>query len=181
MKCPKCTDITLKKNKIDTIEIDECPNCNGVWFDKDELRQSKDIYDPDLNWMDFDIWKHKDQFKVLENSLSCPSCEKQMVVINYADTKVEIDYCPYCQGVWLDSGEFMKIINSLEKELKSMGAGSYLKETLREATDLFNGKEGFLSEWKDFKNVLRLMKYRVFIENPSLQKSVDTIKNIPIK
>ena len=48
---------------IGPVEVEECERCKGVWFDKDELRQAKDITDSDLNWMDFEIWKHEDKFK----------------------------------------------------------------------------------------------------------------------
>ena len=40
--------------------------------------------------------------------LHCPSC---IVELKIAERQgVEIDYCPDCRGVWLDSGELDKII-----------------------------------------------------------------------
>ena len=33
----------------------------------------------------------------------CPVCKTDMLVIEY--TKIELDYCASCQGVWFDSGE----------------------------------------------------------------------------
>lgn len=33
----------------------------------------------------------------------CPACKAEMFVLEFE--QVEIDYCPGCRGVWLDSGE----------------------------------------------------------------------------
>jgi Zn-finger nucleic acid-binding protein len=33
----------------------------------------------------------------------CPSCKNQLIILEF--NKVEIDYCPECSGIWLDSGE----------------------------------------------------------------------------
>jgi Zn-finger nucleic acid-binding protein len=39
MTCPKCADATLQAIKALGIEVDQCPKCEGVWFDlpKQEL------------------------------------------------------------------------------------------------------------------------------------------------
>ena len=63
MKCPKCRD-GLKARLIGSIQVDDCPICKGTWFDCDELRKVKDLTDPDLNWLDFELWSHKDRFHV---------------------------------------------------------------------------------------------------------------------
>ena len=33
----------------------------------------------------------------------CPACKAEMFVLEFE--RVEMDYCPDCRGVWLDSGE----------------------------------------------------------------------------
>ena len=38
MECPRCK-IELHKKTIQEIEVDECQKCEGIWFEKDELRQ----------------------------------------------------------------------------------------------------------------------------------------------
>ena len=95
--CPKCKS-ELKPKDIGPVEIDECESCKGIWFDKGELRRAKDTTDSDLNWIDFEIWKHKDRFRVTAKSLKCPKCSVKMAAIDYHDTDVEINYCAQCQG-----------------------------------------------------------------------------------
>ena len=174
MQCPKCNDIMEGKN-IENVEIDVCSKCSGVWFDQDELRKAKDQTEPDLNWMDFEIWKHEDRFKFAQKPIKCPKCQIDMVLINYEDTEVEIDYCPKCQGTWLDEGEFNNIIDALNSELANKSIPDYMKASLDEAKEIITGPESFISEWKDFMTVLRMFQYRFFIENPILQ---DTVMNI---
>lgn len=174
MDCPKCHE-SMEAGNIENVEIDKCPKCNGIWFDQDELRQAKDQTDPDLNWMDFEIWKHEDHFKFTARTLKCPICKINMVAIDYGETGVEIDYCPQCRGTWLDEGEFGKIIDALHTELATKSISDYTKASLKEAKDIITGGEGLISEWKDFTTVLRMFRYRFFIEKPKL---LDTVINI---
>lgn len=37
MKCPVCNNVDLLMTERQTIEIDYCPNCRGVWLDRGEL------------------------------------------------------------------------------------------------------------------------------------------------
>lgn len=41
-------------------------------------------------------------------AMPCPTCKTGLVLSDRQG--VEIDYCPTCRGVWLDRGEFDKII-----------------------------------------------------------------------
>ena len=174
MQCPKCND-NMEVKKIENVEIDVCSKCAGVWFDQDELRKAKDQTEPDLNWMDFEIWKHEDRFKFSQKPINCPKCKIDMVIINYEDTNAEFDYCPQCRGTWLDEGEFNNIVDALNSELANKSIPNYVKASLEEAKEIITGPESFISEWKDFVTVLRMFQYRFFIENPKLQ---DTVMNI---
>jgi Zn-finger nucleic acid-binding protein len=174
MKCP-CCNTDLKSKMIEDVEIDECHSCRGVWFEDDELRKAKDATDPDLNWMDFEIWKHKGQFEARSRNLACPQCSRTLVAVDYEDTGIEIDYCPECKGTWLDKGEFKKVIDALTKELLTKSFSEYIKASIEEAKEVITGPESFASEWKDFATVFRMMHYRLFAENPKL---LDTVTNI---
>jgi Zn-finger nucleic acid-binding protein len=172
----------MNTKNINDIEIDECRGCNGIWFDRDELRSLIDQTDQDLNWMDFELWKHKDRFQIGNNPKTCVHCEIQMVVIEYDQTGIEIDYCQKCEGIWLNEGEFEKIVEQLTSELLTMSFSEYLKATLQEAKEIITGPERFISEWRDFLTVLRFLEYRVFIDNPKLRKTIaDIQRDSPIR
>ena len=37
MKCPACPDSTLVMTDRQSVEIDYCPSCRGIWLDRGEL------------------------------------------------------------------------------------------------------------------------------------------------
>jgi Zn-finger nucleic acid-binding protein len=41
----------------------------------------------------------------------CPVCKQMMIVLELE--KLEIDYCPECGGIWLDSGELELLFDNL--------------------------------------------------------------------
>jgi len=181
MICPRCK-IPMTTHLLQNVPIDECSRCKGIWFDKDELRKCKDRTDPDLNWMDFELWKHKDRFHLTARAFPCPRCNISMVKIEYDQTGVEIDHCPQCKGIWLDKGEFPKIIEILTDELLTKSVSGYLKASLQEARELITGPEGFISEWRDFLTALKFLELRFFVENPRLSDAVTNFqKNNPIR
>ncbi len=47
--------------------------------------------------------------------MHCPVC-KDVQLVMAERQGVEIDYCPQCRGVWLDRGEFDKIIERATQE-----------------------------------------------------------------
>ncbi len=126
--------------------------------------------------MDFEIWKHSDRFKVTMKPLSCPRCEIEMAAVEYDTTEIEIDYCIRCQGVWLDAGELEKIVESLEEELVNKDLPEYIAASLREAKQVLAGPETLLSEWKDFRTVLRMLEYRVLAKNPTVARALAAIQ-----
>lgn len=113
MNCPRC-ETPLKEETLKdlscSIQVDNCPNCCGTWFDKNELKQIENIVELAI----IEIRKipnKKDQF----NKLCCPSCNlhpKMNKVEHARDKKVIIDHCPICEGIWLDSGE----LNAIQKD-----------------------------------------------------------------
>jgi len=57
---------------------------------------------------------------VSENAkVKCPVCTATDLVMSER-SGIEIDYCPQCRGVWLDRGEFDKII---ERSMSAEGTG----------------------------------------------------------
>jgi Zn-finger nucleic acid-binding protein len=171
----------METKDFDGVSIEECPQCKGTWFDNGELKQAKDQADPDLNWLDFEIWKHEDQFRVSAHPIKCPKDQVNLVAVNYGDTDIEIDYCPKCHGVWLDDGEFCKIIDTLHQELTTKDMPDYVKASLDEAKEVVAGPDKTSSEWKDFSTVIRMMQYRLFSEKPRLlTELIEGQKGMPI-
>lgn len=181
MKCPHCSVEFVSAN-LSEVPVHECPSCHGIWFERGELEQTADHAAPNLAWMDFELWKDQELFNVTESALKCPADGQGMAAIHYGDTGVTVDHCVKCGGVWLDAGEFENLILALKDEAAAMPASTYVKTALHEATELVSGDKSFASEWRDFATVLRLMEYRLLVENPRLNKLlVDFARLSPFK
>jgi Zn-finger nucleic acid-binding protein len=47
--------------------------------------------------------------------MNCPVCKNPMIILELSS--IEIDYCPSCEGIWLDGGELELLLeDSVEKE-----------------------------------------------------------------
>ena len=180
MKCPRCADVEL--DHIHSQLLDECPRCGGVWYDADELRRAKDAEDPDLAWLDFEFWKHEEGLAPSDCATDCPACGSRLVSLEYGETQVRVDVCPSCAGIWLDAGEFEKIMAALEDEATSMDLSDYLRAALHEAREVISGPESRLSEWRDLQRVLRMMGIRLYVQKPKLVERLLSIqRNSPIR
>ena len=123
-------------------------------------------------------WKHQDRFALGTSPLACPDCKTPLVQLQYGDTPVTVDYCPSCRGVWLDKGEFARIIDALEREVTTKNISDYVKASVQEAKALFSGRDSMLSEWRDFRSVLRLLRFRFFVEHQGLTTLLTRIPRI---
>ncbi len=117
--CPRC-GVGLELRRDDDIELDSCPQCNGLWLDPGEF---------DVMTAESTVYR-KEQLKKEYSRpplpdageyLPCARCGKLMVRKNFGRISgVLIDECGR-HGIWLDRGELDKIRHfildgGLEKE-----------------------------------------------------------------
>lgn len=99
LDCPRCW-VVMQKEEVEVlgpnIVIDVCPQCHGIWLDRNEL--AKILGDRKLATY---LTKHIGTQS--KSELVCPRCGGLMD-LEYAQ-EVEIDVCLSCQGAWLDQGE----------------------------------------------------------------------------
>jgi Zn-finger nucleic acid-binding protein len=71
MKCPRCNTILVISDK-QGIELDNCPNCRGVWLDRGELdkiieqsviSQGQPNYNPQNHFNDSHDYQQHDYYK----------------------------------------------------------------------------------------------------------------------
>lgn len=181
MQCPECRKAMTPK-ELGEVTLDECPQCKGIWFDKDELAEATGEVDPDLRWMDFEMWDKEAIISASAEKLECPRChEIVMQAIYYRELDIGITFCPSCEGVWLGVGDFKNIINAFEAEARNKSVTAYIKDSLKEASDLFTNPGSFISEWKDLKAVLRMLRHRVFVANPKIRNILEGLqKSLPL-
>lgn len=111
IECPKCVK-PLTPRTLETVPVDQCAKCHGIWFDEKELQavltRSHDLRgglrtgqtNPGLN----------------QKPGVCPRDRKAMLrAFSAAAEKVVLDMCPECHGLWLDGGELDKLIRAMNK------------------------------------------------------------------
>ena len=102
MDCPKCHE-PMFVIEYESVEIDVCDECGGVWLDSGELElvlgQTEPPPRPDK------VAKPARGEKLLD----CPVCVAKLVKAPYGTSPVIVDRCPYADGVFLDKGELEAI------------------------------------------------------------------------
>jgi uncharacterized protein len=174
MDCPNDNE-NLEKVLFHNVEVDYCPKCLGIWFDKDELRLAKDEKDKTLNWVDVDLWRDRLKFNAVKISKFCPVCRAGLVEISYDKSKVKVDFCKKCQGVWLDRGEFKQIINYLKNKSDYEILHHYTKNLVLELWEVFSGPEVFRSELEDFLMLLKLFNYKFETQHPIINNLIQNL------
>jgi len=178
MKCPICQDQKLQKTLINQTEIDYCQNCLGIWFDKGELDEIKNAKDETLAWLDVDLWKNPNKFKVVYGIRLCPACRVPLYEVRYGDSDVIIDVCNICHGLWTDRAEFKKIMSWLSSKADYEIMRNYSKNLFLEFVEIFSGPESIRDEILDFVILLKIFGYRFAGENPQL---ASLMAHIPVR
>ncbi len=103
MTCPKCNAEMASVN-YESIEVNRCVRCDGLWFDMLEPEHMKaiagseeiDIGDPAVG-------------HVLDarERIDCPVCHTRMIkMVDVQQAHIHYESCPVCYGVFFDAGEF---------------------------------------------------------------------------
>ncbi len=168
MKCLSCENPEMQFCQIGSVKIDSCEKCGGFWFDNDELRKVKDIKISDANWFDIDLWEDESKFSSVVSEKMCPKCEKALYGIKYNNSDIEIDICKNCKGIWLDSGEFRKILTYIKDTSYSEVLHNYTKNLVQESKEIFTGPENFTSEVADVLMLVDFFKYKFLTQHEKL-------------
>ncbi len=174
MNCPVCK-IKLEKAILNNVEIDYCPNCLGMWFEEEELRWAKDDKDENLKWLDTDLWEKEHKFHVSSGQKLCPVDRLPLYEVVYGESKINVDLCNICYGVWLDRGEFKKIIAYLEETANRELLHNFAKYAVKEFLEIFAGPESLRDEIEDFVVLLKLFAHKFFAQHSLLAQLISEV------
>ena len=120
-RCVRC-DHGMKRVEFESVEIDRCGHCGGMWLDEgeiDALWDSQGEKAADEGQMEEAIAKLLDAPVVDANAgrdqatqSACPSCAGKLTLVTFAETKIE--QCSGCRGIFLDRGELQKAMALLD-------------------------------------------------------------------
>ena len=125
MNCPKCKIGKFEEKKVsglkvkggvDSLVVDQCFACGGVWFDAHELDQAiKEWVIDDLE-QSFSIISSdpKERKEFDKQIVECPRCAGT-VLSKKKMHKIVVDTCGKCKGIWVDGDELTKLDSGDEK------------------------------------------------------------------
>lgn len=110
--CPRCTTATSVV-AIETLELDCCAGCGGIWFDLGEVKALRQLADDRRlreQLLEFLHAREAGPTLTEEVALSCPVCALKMVRRHHEDAPgVVVDRCQQ-HGTWLDQGEAERLL-----------------------------------------------------------------------
>ncbi|MDD5190503.1 MAG: zf-TFIIB domain-containing protein [Dehalococcoidales bacterium] len=113
MICPVCRHpmIIVEYKKT---ELDYCPNCHGVWFDKGELELLLESAGAGTSKVMGEITKSPSIVN-MERKRKCPICGKKMKKTRVGEKEnVLLDVCEQGDGLWFDGGEVDQLVKIIE-------------------------------------------------------------------
>ena len=111
MKCPVDGEPLTSARYEAEIQVDECAKCRGIWLDAGELHRIESTKErdyseelkriPDHVARAYEMARQKAQ-----KERTCPSCGRELETKEYGYcSRITVDSCPGCHGLWLDRGE----------------------------------------------------------------------------
>ena len=135
MNCPKCIG-KLQEKEVgmyavsgikelqgaalsQTLEIDQCFVCGGVWFDKGELDKYTTEKVTIIN--STSIGEELDR-ELNTKEGKCPRCKMLLKKIPYEkEPSIMLDVCEKCGGIWLDSTEIDRVERANKNKIGFLG------------------------------------------------------------
>ncbi len=133
MICPTCRHAMIVI-EYKQIELDFCPNCNGVWFDSGELELMLERVNLKPDTAAGKSLIGLTPAKTEEKKRKCPVCKRNMrKELIGSEPKILIDACPVNEGLWFDGGEVDQLISELFKTNKNADSQvvSFLKDVFQ--------------------------------------------------
>ena len=104
MNCPKC-QANMAKVTFQSVEVDRCEGCKGLWFDLLEHEDLKEMKGADAAIDTGGAEQGKEMDAV--RKVDCPLCHAGMISLHVPDQPhIVVEQCTICNGVFMDAGEF---------------------------------------------------------------------------
>ena len=139
MKCPVCKSYMIDV-EYSQIELDYCPDCQGVWFDSQELELLVERLGLGECGLAVDTIAAGPEAETTERPRRCPICNRRMgkAHIGY-QPRILIDVCRRGDGLWFDGGE----VNQLLKQLadRPQAGGDPQQQVVNFLGEVFQAEE----------------------------------------
>ncbi len=123
-----------------TIVVDQCAKCGGIWFDESELYMVKQGEAEKIDSINLESLQHPSN--IGNTKIVCPKdgTELQRFTDRYFPRDLILLRCPSCRGIWLNRGMFTKYQAFRAEKLKRTGRSpedEKLKADIRQLVDSY--------------------------------------------
>jgi len=169
MNCPRC-GVRLRRRGLGSVVYQRCIACGGAWYGADKLRLLKNrAAHGDYRWIDIDLWRHRRKFRAgRQERLACPKDGRTLVTVRYGDSRIRVDICDLCQGIWLDTTEYDKILHYLERKVDSETVAGFLADLRKEFVDALRHPTRAASDLVDLAKVFHLLELRFIVQHRNI-------------
>lgn len=177
LECPNCNQLMKRlsirfKGGYETIQLDFCQDCEGIWFDRGELIKTLEIDIKDIS--KYFPSKTKQSYKGTGKRF-CPVCQKMMTLINYSkDSNIWVDICSNGCGIFLDAGELelIKIYSINPDALKTSSHSAQLSQEQNKDQQLVNEIQNIAIKINNIKKKLidKIKQIEQALENKDVSK-----------
>jgi Zn-finger nucleic acid-binding protein len=111
LNCPQCEGQVLEKEMVSGTPVLVCSRCSGLWLEKGDLNRIAHPIEGDLEYCTHEYTGEKTR-----SGLNCPRCtDVEMFKVYFIEfTDIEIDFCPECDGLWLNRQSLDRINKEID-------------------------------------------------------------------
>jgi len=107
MRCPSCRKPMIVL-EVESVEIDHCTACGGVWLDGGELEL---LLEDASNRAEL-MTTLAELAEGRERKIRCPICARRLHKVRYGpDRNLILDKCPKGHGLWFDRDELCRALH----------------------------------------------------------------------
>ena len=107
-----------------TIMLEQCTTCGGLWFDKSELYRTRQGEAEKVELLESEILRVSSRIE--STVLLCPRDGERLVRFSdrFFPKGVILERCPACEGFWLNRGEFTNYQRVRQERQRPKEAGA---------------------------------------------------------
>jgi Zn-finger nucleic acid-binding protein len=162
VKCPR-TNTPLNKVNVGKVPVYVSEKCGGVFLEHQTLK----LFESSQLERGKALAKHLKKFKTelidLKQRVTCPCCPDTVMLRRFYSPLhvVEIDECPSCGGIWLDSGELSKLQSLMlnEKEKAVLRAKLLDEHQVSKVEGMEHLRDRFIKRQEKMDKFLELAYY----------------------
>ncbi|MEA2553989.1 MAG: hypothetical protein QOJ65_2165 [Fimbriimonadaceae bacterium] len=141
LACPDC-QTSLEDKSFYDIPISVCPNCAGIWLDKDDMYRIRTELNPDqIRDIEAKVAPKPNPLPAPSHNPHCPVCHQALLPYHYAGGPVVLHTCEKVCGIWVQDKEMDKVADVDEPAPEAVKVAKKYEEESKRLVDHYHRAE----------------------------------------